>query len=58
MQPQIYETINIIQNRKITKLFEYDAFANTTNTFSLDIKDAAGESSSPVTATVDLSSVY
>ena len=57
-QPQIYETINIIQNRKITKLFEYDALANTTNTFSLDIKDAAGESSSTVTTTVDLSSVY
>ena len=57
-QPQTYETINIIQNRKITKLFEYDALANTTNTFSLDIKDAAGVSSPTVTATVDLSSVY
>ena len=58
MNPASFENINIIQNKKVTKLFEYDVLANTTNTFNLILVDAIGNVSLPVSTTVDLSSVY
>jgi hypothetical protein len=58
INPASFESINIIQNKRITKLFEYDASANTTNTFNLIIEDAVGRTSALITTSIDLSGVY
>ncbi|MEK9694164.1 MAG: hypothetical protein VW270_00290 [Candidatus Poseidoniales archaeon] len=58
INPVSFENINIIQNKRITKLFEYDTSANTVNTYSLMIEDAIGRTAGPFNLSVDLNHVY
>ena len=52
-----FEDINIIQNKRIVKLFEYNASNNSTITYKLKLIDAVNVSSLVYNVSVDLSNV-
>jgi len=57
--PDNLVNINIIQNKRYLKIFEYDALDNSLRTYKLILVDAIGTyNATPITTTVDLSSVF
>ena len=56
--PDVFNNINIVQNKRILKLFEYDATDNSSITYKLKLIDAVNTPSLTYNATVNLSYVY
>lgn len=56
--PDIFDNINIIQNKRILKLFEYDATDNSQVTYKVKLIDAVGTLSLTYNVTVDLANVF
>lgn len=56
--PIVFENINIIQNKKIIKKFEYDKTNNNIITYKCNLLDAVGEASVEFNTSVNLSDVY
>jgi len=56
--PDVFDNINIVQNKRILKLFEYDATDNSSITYKLKLIDAVNTPSLTYNATVNLSYVY
>ena len=56
--PDVFENINIVQNKRIIKLFQYDQFNNNTITYKLKMIDAVNSPSLTYNISIDLSSVY
>ena len=57
--PDNLVNINIIQNKRYLKIFEYDALDNSVRNYKLILVDAIGTyNATPITTSVDLSSVF
>ena len=56
--PDVFENINIVQNKRIIKLFQYDQFNNNSITYKLKMIDAVNSPSLTYNVSIDLSSVY